>query len=85
MEANHGKAYAAALTEAEHILPSNLSMSPRQIVVTLQALTVGFFQQRTLYPSLVTDDDVMAAFRAIGVALTVPTRMGNPHKDDTPV
>jgi AcrR family transcriptional regulator len=77
MEVNHAKAYEDALAEVERILPSNLSMSPRQIVITLQALTVGFFQQRTLYPSLFTDDDVMAAFRAIGSALNVRSPLLN--------
>ncbi len=78
MEADQAKAYAAVLEQAERLLPSDLALSPRQVVLMLQALTVGFFQQRTLYPSLYADEDVMAAFRAIGLAL----RSARPSNDD---
>jgi hypothetical protein len=64
-------AYREALDLAETLVPQGLLMSPRQVVVTLQALTVGFFQQRTLYPSLVDDEDVRGAYRAVAAALSV--------------
>ena len=68
LETQHRQAFEEALNLAETLLPPGV-LSPRQAVLLLQALTVGFFQERTLYPTLYTDEDVTAAYRAIGVAL----------------
>ena len=69
METNHKKAFQEVLEVAEGLLPPSIALTPRQVVLMLQALTVGFFQQRALFPSLYDDADVTAAYRAIGIAL----------------
>ena len=69
LEAQHRRAFEEVLALAETLLPSVGVLTPRQTVLLLQALTVGFFQERALYPDLYTDEDVAAAYRAIGVAL----------------
>ena len=69
LEAQHRQAFEDVLSLAETLLPSGSALTPRQAVLLLQALTVGFFQERALYPALYTDEDVAAAYRAIGVAL----------------
>lgn len=43
------------------------SLSTRQLVVAVEALTAGFVQQRLLTPHVVTDDDVIATFEALAV------------------
>jgi AcrR family transcriptional regulator len=77
MKVNQEKAFEDVLRTAEALLPVNPVLSPRQAVLMLQALTVGFFQQQALFPSLYRDEDVAAAYRAIGVAISLRSPDGS--------
>ena len=69
LETQHKQAFEEVLSLAETLLPADRVLTPRQTVLMLQALTVGLFQERSLYPSLYTDEDVAAAYLAIAAAL----------------
>lgn len=84
MEANQRKAFEDVLRTAEALLPDNPTLSSRQAVLMLQALTVGFFQQRALFPALYDDEDVVAAYRAIGAAISLSLRHKGTGDSATP-